>query len=139
MKVEYEALLNNGTWVLIDCLKHQYLLTGKWAFKRTRDINRNIKKYKARWVGGRFQQQEEIDYFQIYSPAVKVATNKAFFAVTAKNRLHSYQFGAITAFLNSQLWEEVYMEQPELFYNGNDNQVLMPLKALYWLKQSARL
>lgn len=139
MKVEYEALLANGTWVLVDRPKHQHVLTGKWAFKRKRDINGNIKKYKARWVGRGFQQQEGIDYFQTYASVVKAATNKALFAVTAKNRLHSHQCDAITAFLNSQLWEEVYIEQPEFFHNGNYSQVLMLLKALYGLKQSARL
>lgn len=83
MKVEYEALLSNGTWVLVDRPKHQHVLTGKWAFKRKRDINGNIKKYKARWVGRGFQQQEGIDYFQTYASVVKAATNKALFAVTA--------------------------------------------------------
>ena len=139
MKVEYEALLANGTWILVDRPKHQHVLTGKWAFKRKRDINGNIKKHKARWVGRGFQQQEGIDYFQTFASVVKAATNKALFAVTAKNRLHSHQCDAVTAFLNSQLWEEVYIEQPEFFHNGNDNQVLMLLKALYGLKQSARL
>ena len=70
---------------------------------------------------------------------MKAATNKALFAVTAHKRLHSYQCDAITAFFNSQLWEEVYIEQPEFFHNGNSNQVLILLKAFYGLKQSARL
>lgn len=139
MKVEYEALLANGTCVLVDRPKHQHVLSGKWAFKRKRDINRNIKKYKARWVERGFQQQEGIDYFQTYAFVVKAATNKAFFAVTAKNRLHSHQCNAITAFLNSQLWEKVYIEQPKFFHNGNHSQVLMLFKTLYGLKQSARL
>ena len=63
MRVEYKALLANGTWVLVDRPKHQHVLTGKCAFKRKRDINGDIKKYKARWVGRGFQQQEKIDYF----------------------------------------------------------------------------
>ncbi len=69
---------------------------------------------------------------------MKAATNKAFFAAAAHNRLHYHQSDAITAFFNSQLWEKVYIEQPEFFHNGNSNQVLMQLKALYSLKQSAR-
>ncbi len=70
---------------------------------------------------------------------MKAATNKALFAVAAHKRLHSYQFDAITAFLNSQLWEEIYIGQSEFFHNGNSNQALMLLKAFYGLKQSARL
>lgn len=109
------------------------------AFKQKRDINGNTKKYKARWVGRGFQQREGVDSFETYASVVKAATNKALFAIIAHKRLHSHQCDAITAFLNSQLWEEVYIEQPEFFHNGNSNQVLMLLKALYGLKQSARL
>ena len=121
MRVEYEALIANGTWVLVDCLNHQHVLSGKWAFKRKRDINGNIKKYRARWVGRGFQQQEGVDYFEIYASVVKAATNKALFAVNAHKRPHSHQCDAITAFLNSQLWEEVYIKQPKFFHNGNFN------------------
>ena len=133
MRVKYEALIANGTWVLVDCPNYQHVLSGKWAFKRKRDINSNIKKYKARWVGRGFQQQERVDYFETYASVVKAATNKALFAVTAHQRLHSHQCDTITAFLNSQLWEEFYIEQPEFFHNGNSNQVLILLKALYLL------
>ena len=45
----------------------------------------------------------------------------------------------ITVFLNSRLTERVYIEQPEYFYNGNKNQVLLLLQASYGLKQAARL
>ena len=75
MKVVYEALLANATWVLVDCPEHPHFLTGKWAFKCKRDINRNMKKYKARWIGGGFQQQERIDYSQTYVSVVKAATH----------------------------------------------------------------
>lgn len=137
MRVEYEALIANGTWVLVDRPKDQHVLSGKWAFKRKRDINGNIKKYKARWVGRGFQQREGVDYFdyfETYASVVKSATNKALFAITAHKRLHSHQCDATTAFLNSQLWEKVFIEQPEFFHNDNSDQVLMPLKALYGLK-----
>lgn len=103
MRVEYEALIANGTWVLVNRPKHQHILSGKSAFKQKRDINSNIKKYKARWVGCGFQQREGVDYFEIYTSVVKVATNKSLFTVTAHKRPHSHQCNVITAFLNSQL------------------------------------
>lgn len=132
-------MLANVTWILVDCPKHQHILTGKWAFKRKRDINKNIKKYKARWVERRFQQQEKIEYFETYASVVKIATNKAFFVVTVKNQLRSHQCDPITAFLNFELWEEIYIEQLKFFHNGNYNQVLILFKALYGLKQFAYL
>lgn len=85
MKVEYEVLLANSIWILVDYLKHQYVFTSKQAIKCKRDINRNIKKYKTQWVRKSFQQQKGINYFQTFVFIVKTTTNKVFFAVIAKN------------------------------------------------------
>lgn len=43
------------------------------------------------------------------------------------------------AFLNSQLWEKVYIKHSEFFYNDNYSQVLMLFKVFYRLKLSAHL
>ena len=139
MEIEYEALLANGTWELVERPTHQHVLTGKWAFKRKRNINGQIKRHKARWVGRGFEQREGVDYFQTFAAVVRASTNKALFAITANKKLHSYQIDAVTAFLNSCLDTEIYIEQPEMFHNGNYNQVLRLRKSLYGLKQSARL
>ena len=110
MQIEYEALLANGTWELVDRPTHQHVLTGKWAFKRKRDINGQVKRHKARWVGRGFEQREGVDYFETFSAVVKTSTNKALFAITANKKLHSHQLDAVTAFLNSCLDTEVYIE-----------------------------
>ncbi len=139
MEIEYEALLANGTWELVDRPTHQHVLTGKWAFKRNRDINRQVKRYKARWVGRAFEQREGVDYFETFAAVVKASTNKALFAITANKQLHSHQLDAVTAFLNSNLDTEVYIKQPEMFHNGNYGQVLRLRRSFYGLKQSTQL
>lgn len=115
IKIEYKALIANDTWILLDCPKDQHGLTGKWAFKRKIDINGNIKKYKACWARRGFQQQERIDYFETYTSVIKSVTNKALFAIIAHKCLHSHQCDTITALLNSQLWEKIYIEYPKFF------------------------
>ena len=115
------------------------MLTAKWAFKQKRDIEGNIKRYKARWVAKGFQQREGVDYFETFAALVKPQINKIFFAMTAKKRLHSHQLDMITAFLNSCLGEKTYIEQPLYFDNGNKNQVLFLLQGLYGLKEAAHI
>ncbi len=53
--------------------------------------------------------------------------------------LYSHQLDAVIAFFKSYLKKRVYIEQSERFYNDNPNQVLLMLKYLSRLKQSARL
>lgn len=138
MKIKYGALLVNVTWILVNLSEHQHVLTGKWAFKCKRDINGNIKKYKARWVRKGSQQQKGIDYFQTYASVVKIETNKALFPVIVKNRLYSHHCDVIMAFFNPWLQEEFYIKQIKFFHNGDNSQVLILFKALYGFKQSAR-
>ena len=102
MQREYDALIENGTWRLVDRPTDQHVLTAKWAFKRKRDIDGNIKRYKARWVARGFEQREGVDYFETFAAVVKPQTNKVLFAMTAKKNLHSHQVDMITAFLNSR-------------------------------------
>ncbi len=71
------------------------------------------RKYRARLVGRGFQQQEGIDYQETYAPVVKFTTLRMFFAIVACLDLHCHQMDVKTAFLNGDLSQDVYMEQPE--------------------------
>lgn len=59
------------------------------------------------------------------------------FSVAAQFNLKIHQMDAITAFLQSDLSEIIYMQQPEGFDNGS-NQVCKLNKAIYGLKQAGR-
>lgn len=63
---------------------------------------------------------------------------KALFAIAAALDLEIHQMDVKTAFLYSDIDEEVYVEQPEGLDNGTD-QVCKLNKALYGLKQSPRI
>ncbi len=130
MKREFDALIENGTWKLVDRPIDQHVLTAKWVFKRKQDIDSNIKRYKARWIAREFEQRDGVDYFETFATVVKPQTNKCLFAMTAKKNLHSHKVDMITAFLNSCLGEKVQIKQPLYFDNGNKNQVLLLLQRL---------
>ena len=134
MQVEYDALISNGIWKLVDRPLDQHVLTAEWIFRRKRDIERNIKRYKARWIARGFEERESVDYFETFAAVVKTSTNKALFAIFAKRKLQSHQVDMITTFHNSYLTEYVYIEQTQYFHNGNKNQVFLLLQGLYGLK-----
>lgn len=127
MQKKYNALIENRIWKLVDRPTNQYVLTAKWAFKQKRDIDGNIKWYKAQQIAKGFEQYERIDYFEIFTIVVKPQTNKILFGITTKKKLHFYQIDIITVFLNSCLGKKVYIEQPLYFDNGNKDSVLLLL------------
>ena len=80
-----------------------------------------------------------IDYFEIFSPVVKLTTIRVVLGIVAAENLHLEQLDVKTAFLHGDLEEDIYMQQPEGFtMQGKENQVCKLKKSLYGLKQAPR-
>jgi hypothetical protein len=61
----------NGAWELVDIWN---ILTAKRVFKRKRDTDNIIQRFRARRVARGFQQRDGIDYGEIFSPVVRYTT-----------------------------------------------------------------
>jgi len=60
-------------------------------------------------------------------------------AIAVLHNLYIHQMNAKTAFLNDELNEETYVEQPEGFIvKGQEHKVCKLVKSLYSLKQSPK-
>jgi hypothetical protein len=87
------------------------------------------------------RQVYSVDYLDTYAPVVKLASIRILLAIAAIYGLEIHQMDVVTAFLAGDLEEEVYMEQPEEFRIGTDEEDLVCLlrKSLYRLKQAPRV
>ena len=65
----------------------------------------------------------------------RITSIRVLFALASIYKLYVHQMDVKTTFLNENLKEEMYMEQPEGFIlPGNENKVCKLLKSLYGLK-----
>lgn len=136
---EMEQHEENGTFELVKLPPGHKALDGKWVLKIKRNAKNKIVKYKARYVARGFMQQYGIDYDQTYARVVKVASVRAIFALAALYDHDIVQLDFVTAYLNSQIEEEIYMKQPTGYVQtGKEHLVCKVKKGLYGLKQSAR-
>ena len=86
-----------------------------------------------------YSQRERIDFKETFSP---VSTNDSFrviMAIVAHFDLELHHMDIKTAFLNGDLDEDMYMEQPTGFAKvGKEDLVCKLNKSIYGLKQALR-
>ncbi|KAL6327918.1 hypothetical protein AAG906_027329 [Vitis piasezkii] len=139
MDDEMNSMYMNGVWDLVE-LPHGCKPVGcKWVFKTKRDSSGQIERYKARLVVKGYSQREGIDFKETFSPVSTKDSFRVIMAIVAHFDLELHQMDVKIAFLNGDLDEDVYMEQPTGFVEvGKEDLVCKLNKSIYGLKQASR-
>ncbi|GJT20813.1 retrovirus-related pol polyprotein from transposon TNT 1-94 [Tanacetum coccineum] len=86
-----------------------------------------------------FRQKSGIDYFDTYAPVAHMSTIRLLIALASIHNLIIHHIDVKIAFLNGELDEEFYMNQPQGFIMpGNENKMCKLIKTLYELKQAPK-
>jgi transposase InsO family protein len=139
MNDEMKALTENSTWVLTTLPEGRKTIGCKWVFKRKKNANTGLIKYKARLVAQGFSQKYGTDYDEVFAPVVRATTLRLLLAIATQRKLKIHHFDAKTAFLNGELKETIYMKQPEGFVDAKEELVCKLNKSIYGLKQAAKV
>lgn len=82
-----------------------------------------------------YNQKYGIDYVDTFSPVAKMVTVRAVLTLAAQNSWLNYQMDVVTAFLQGDLAEEVFIELPQGF-EKHEGVVCRLNKSLYGLKHA---
>ncbi|KAH9753212.1 retrovirus-related pol polyprotein from transposon RE1 [Citrus sinensis] len=133
------ALMQNGTWSLVPRIADQKVVGNKWVYRVKYNTDGSVAKYKARLVAKGFQQIMGVNCFETFSPVIKPATVRVILSLAVMNQWKIRQVDVNNAFLNGELTEEVFMDQPEGFVDVEKPEYVCKLhKSLYGLKQAPR-
>ena len=66
-----------------------------------------------------FSQRKGVNYDETYSPVVRHSSLRYLFVLAARHNLMVDQMDVITAFLQGDLDQEIYMERPPCFEQHN--------------------
>ncbi|MCO5574559.1 hypothetical protein L7F22_028347 [Adiantum nelumboides] len=115
MQSEYNSILADETWELIDLPEGKTVLPCKWVYKKKYTAKNPELKYKARLVAKGFKQKKGVDFDEIFSPVVKMTTLHLVLGLVAIEDMELVQMDVKSAFLHGDLDKYVYMKQQEGF------------------------
>ena len=137
MEAALASIEKNGTWELAPFPPSCKVIGAKWVFKTKFLSNGSLDKHKACLAAKGYAQCPGIDFDGTFPLMAWIGTIQTILVVANKRRWPIYQMDVKSAFLNGDLKEEVYVEQPPGFQQGK-NMVYRLEKALYGLKQAPR-
>ncbi|CAI7900762.1 unnamed protein product [Closterium sp. NIES-53] len=114
MDAEMASWKSTGTYVDEVPPPGANIVSGMWIFRVKRPPG-SPPVFKARYVARGFSQRQGVDYFQTFSPTLKMTTLRVLLHVAAQRdyELHSLDFS--TAFLQGSLHEEIWLRRPPGF------------------------
>ena len=137
-KSPIKALMDSQTWELVDLPEGREAIGCKWVFRVKHISDGKVERFKGRLVAKIYSQKCGIDYNETFSPVVHFQSIRVLLGYAVQNGMLIHQMDAITAFLNGELKEEIYMRQPERYVvPGKEHMVCkFKKKSLYGLKQA---
>ncbi|CAI7791338.1 unnamed protein product [Closterium sp. NIES-54] len=83
MDAEFNSLIENGTWELVELPEGRQPISSKWVFKVKSGADGALERFKSRLVTKGFQQKEKVDFGEIFAPVVKPVTLRTVLAGAA--------------------------------------------------------
>ena len=87
----------------------------KWIYKNKYKADDSLDKHKARLLAKGYAQKEGVDYTETFAPIAKCGSIRTLFSLAAQKGWKIHHMDVKTTFLNGDLKEDVYMDQPEGF------------------------
>jgi hypothetical protein len=112
MHEELNNFKRNRVWELVERPKDHNVIGTKWVFCNKQDQDRIVVRNKARLVAEGYTQVEGLDFSETYAPVTRLKAIRILLAYACAYNIKLYQMDMKSAFLNSYINEEVYVEQP---------------------------
>jgi hypothetical protein len=139
MNEELDQIDKNNNWELVPRPVDKNVIGSKWVFKKKMNEQGQCFRNKPRLVCKGYAQVEGHDFDETFAPVVRLEAIRMFLAYACHKNFKVYQMDVKSTFLNGNLEEEIYVEQPEGFsLTVNPDYVCKLKKALYQLKQTPR-
>ena len=137
MNEELDQIEKNNTWKFVPRPADKNVIGSKWVFKNKMNEQGQIVRNKSRLVYKGHAQVEGHNFSETFAPVAILEVIRMFLSYASHKNFRVYQMVFKSSFLNGDLEEEVYLEQPGGFQlTNNPDYVCKMKKELYGLKQA---
>ncbi|CAI7921733.1 unnamed protein product, partial [Closterium sp. NIES-53] len=138
MDAEMASWKSTGTYVDEVPPPGVNIVSGMWIFRVKRPPSSPLA-FKARYVARGFSQRQGVDFFQTFSPTLKMTTLRVLLHVAAQRDYELHSLDLSTAFLQGSLHEEIWLRRPPGFTGSFPAGTMWSLRRLvYGLRQAPR-
>jgi len=110
---EIRSVIANDTWTIVDRPKQSKVIGSRIVLRNKYRDDGALERRKARLVAKGCSQRPGIDCGETFAPVARMNSVRIATAFAAINNASIHHFDVTTAYLNSDLNEEVFMEVPD--------------------------
>ena len=110
MQEKLNQFKRNNVWTLVSRPKSYPIIGTKWIYRNKLDENGNIIRNKARLVAKGYNQEEKIDFDEIFAPIARLEAVRLLLTYACFMNFKLFQMDVKSVFLNGYIAEEVYVE-----------------------------
>jgi len=136
---ELAKMAANNVWEIQKLPPGKKAVGCTWVFKTKKNQDGIVIRFKARLCAQGFSQVAKQDFNETFAPVARIATVRSLLASAAHNNDALRQLDVVTAFLNGELDEEIYMRPPKGMAHPGPGKALRLNRSIYGLKQAARV
>ena len=110
---EYAAHIVNQTWEIVDYPSSRKPIGSRFVLKTKFKENGDIERRKARLVAKGYAQRPGTDFQETFAPVARISSIRMLMALSAEWNLTVHQMDVVTAYLNDEVEEELFVEISE--------------------------
>ena len=100
--LEYNTLVENGTWEIVDLPHSEKAIGSGWVFRVKHNADGSIERFKAQIVAKGYSQRPGLDYIESFAPTFRPATLRIIMAMSAVEDLELRSVDITAAFINGE-------------------------------------
>jgi hypothetical protein len=113
MDEELYQIEKNNTWELVPRPKNKNVIDTKWVFRNKLNEDGHVTRNKYILVCKGYAEIEGINFEETFAPVSRMEAIHFLLAYACSKNIKVYHMDVKSSFLNEELEEEVYIEQPK--------------------------